>query len=129
MFHLGIIFWGVWFPFHYQKYKTGEKLKYIHGILFLIGNFLPILSIIATMSHFARSIRGSQDTSFISGGLGFSQFNNPPIMCTANSFDIAFYAKILPLDIMLAVVGLLALLIAYGFYKVCSYLFYYAQCC
>ena len=72
------------------------------------------------MSHFARSIKGSQDTSFISGGLGFSQFNNPPMLCTAHSLDIVFYTKILPIDSILAVVGLLALLIAYGFYKVCS---------
>ena len=120
MFHLGILLWSVWFPFNYQHYKTNGRMKYIRIIIYLIGIFLPVLSIIATIADFDRSIRGSQN---LSEGLGFTPFNFPPIFCTADSIDKAFYAMILPIDLILAVGGVLALLIIYGFYKVGPFFF------
>lgn len=101
---LSILFWGVWFPFHYQ-YKTTKRLKYVHLAL-------------VVLELCSNSYRITKYATFISGGLGFSPISTPGIFCGPASVNSIFYAFILATDLGLAIIGSLALLLAYGFYKV-----------
>jgi len=118
IFHLLIIFWGVYFPFHYNRYKLNGRLKKVMIILTLAGIFLPLLSVSAVVIEKAVSVRGQQNTSLRSQGLGYSDFTFPPTFCTPNSLQSAFYFLLLPLILIFAVAGPLILLIIYKFCKV-----------
>ena len=118
IFHLLIIFWGIYFPFHYNRNKSNGRLKKVQIMLTLAGIFVPLLFVLAVVIEEAVSIRPQQNTSIISQDLGYSIFSYPPTFCTPSSFDSAFYFLLLPLILTFAAGGPLILLIIYQFINV-----------
>ena len=64
------IFWGLKFPFHYQRYQKTGRLRYIHTSLVISGILLPLIPALAP---------------FAAQGYGFA-FRYPPLVCTP--FDV-----------------------------------------
>ncbi len=116
MFHLFIIFWGVWFPFHYNKFKSNGNLRKVSTVLTVIGILAPTLVIIITVSDTALLVQRQANETITSRGLGYDAFSHLPIFCASGR--TSFYTYIIPLSLILAGGGPLIFCIVLQLYKV-----------
>ncbi len=87
IFHLSVVFWGVWFPFHYDRQKKKGNIKKVGIGLSIAGFLAPILTIIITVAHDAVIRR--QGKGVFPDSLGYSDYQHPPdILCTNTCFII-----------------------------------------
>ena len=97
------MFWGLKFPFQAHNFKVTAKMKYLHITVVLLALILPIIPVAVVLG---------------TGGFSFARF--PPIICTARNADVAFYALIIPIDVMLTLGITLLILLFWTIYKVCT---------
>lgn len=117
LFHTTVLFWTIFFPFHARSYRRSRRMKYIYATSIILGLAIPLVPVIASMSEFAVRVNSDpvlqvQNVTFFSGGLGYANFRFPPILCTATSADIAFYALYLPI-IIIVMVGVIQLILLF----------------
>ncbi len=112
MFHSIFLFWGVWFPFSYNKHKANRNVKKLHFILIITGIILPCYG---SIYHIADN-----DLSTHSPSLGLRLIGVSPSNGGATSIISLFYGIIIPNEIILAVGGIVIILIIYKLYKVSS---------
>ena len=123
-FHTSILLWKVIFPFHSQTYMTSGKLKYVHAVCLIIGIFLPLATVISSMSEFGVQSRNEAEKGtsaqdlFINGGLGYSIPRFPPIICTPSDNAVLFYSFILPMAIMQATGSTVLIFILWHIHRV-----------
>ena len=124
LFHTSILLWKVIFPFHSQTYMTSGKLKYVHAVCLIIGIFLPVATVISSMSKFGVQSRNEAETGtsaqdlFVNGGLGYSITMFPPIICAPSDNDVLFYSLILPIVIMQAAGSTVLIFILWHIHRV-----------
>ncbi len=112
MFHSIFLFWGVWFPFSYNKHKANRNVKKLHFILIITGIILPCYGSIFTIAENELSTQSQR--------LGFAIVGFSPKVCGPTSIISLFYGIIIPNEIILAVGGIVIILIIYKLYKVSS---------
>ncbi len=119
IFHLSVVFWGVWFPFHYDRQKKNGNFKKVGIGLSIAGLLAPILTIVITVAHDAVVRR--QVDGVYSEGLGYSDYQHLPIFCAP--IHVSLYTIYLPLILSLAGGGPVIFLVFLRFYQVSM------QCC
>ena len=95
---MAALFWKVKFPFHA---KTFDNVKYVHILVVVLALLLPAVPVIG---------------GFATGGFTMSSF--PPLLCVANSGDIAYYTLALPISLIVAVGTTLLIIILVTMIKV-----------
>ena len=124
LFHMSVLFWKVFFPFHAHRFGVSGKYKYIHVVCLIIGIFLPMSTVITSMSEFGVESRNKADniTSaidlFVSGGLGYANMRFPPVLCRPSDGEVAFYSLILPLAIIQAIGSTMLILLLWRIHRV-----------
>ena len=93
-----VIFWGVYFPFHYQRFKANEWLKYVHITAVVIVVALPAVPALALLRD----------------GYHISQF----AFGTGRSLNTIFYGFVLPFSILSGIITTLMVLILWTILKV-----------
>ena len=101
-FHSASLFWGIWFPFHYRKYKQNGYLKYIHFSTVAIAVLAPLIPGLSQLSK------------------GFVQTRFPTSTCVGRSGSVYYYTLLLPVSILLGVTVSLLVLIYWTIVKVTS---------
>ena len=91
--HVASLFWKVVFPFHSKIYEKSHRIKYIHAGIVLLAILVPFVPVAASM---------------ITGG--FTIATLPPLLCASKSADVAFYALVFPISILMAI-GIVMLLV------------------
>ena len=114
IFHLSVVFWGVSFPFHYDRQKKKGNLKKVGIILSIAGLLAPILTVIITVAHDAVIRR--QGKGVFSDSLGYSDYQHLPIFCAPT--HVSLYTQYLPLILSLAGGGPVIFLVFLRFYQV-----------
>ena len=110
-FTLGVS-WGIFFPFHYQRFKSTRRLKYIHTASIVLSIVLPVIPISIQLKdgyHISESPRRA--------------------ICIGRNIDAIFYAFLLPFSILSAVITTLLVLIFWKILKVISRLLVYSAVC
>ena len=97
-------FWGIFFPFHYQKFKLANRLKYIHATTILLGVILPIVPVAVQI---------------ITDGYQLSEAPRRAI-CTGQNITATFFGFLLPFSVLSAIITSLLVLIFWKILKVCS---------
>ena len=95
------IFWGIFFPFHYQKFKSANWLKYIHATTVLLSLSLPVISIVVQ----------------IKDGYQLSEAPRRAI-CTGRNVTHTFFGFLFPFSILSAIITTLLVLIFWKILKV-----------
>ena len=98
--HILTIFWQLKFPFASRSFKNLHRMKYIHVPCVVIGLFLPVIPVAATMIQFSL---GKNSTDAVEEGLGFGMVRFPPILCAGREKNTTFHSLILPLCLILMV--------------------------
>ena len=111
-FTLGVC-WGIFFPFHYQNWRSAKKFKYIHALTIILSTILPLVPVLAQVKdgyHFSASPRRA--------------------ICIGQSVAGIFYAFLLPFGILSAIITTLLVVIFWKILKVCNvmYTVYSAAC-
>lgn len=117
IFHTTSILWTVFFPYQARSFKASNEIKYIYISSIIVGITLPLVPVIASMAEFAVRVDSDpilqlQNVTFASGGLGYASFRFPPILCTATSADVVFYALALPINIIV-IIGVTELILIF----------------
>lgn len=90
--------WGLVFPFHYRRFKTGGKLKYIHAITVTLGLVLPAISALLPLIE----------------GYTLNQTTN----CVGRNRAVTFFITILPISVLLAVASTSLIILLWTIFKV-----------
>ena len=99
-FTLGV-FWGIFFPFHYENFKSARRFKYVHIVTIILSIGLPIIPIIIQLKD------------------GYRISESPRrAICIGRSFDGNFYAFLLPFSILSAMITTLLVFIFWKLVKV-----------
>ena len=85
VFHAVGLCWGIVFPFHYRRFKTEGRIKYIHITSVILALVLPAISALLHL------IGGYS----IGSGLITS-------VCSGRSIAIAYFTTILPVSVLLS---------------------------
>ncbi len=99
--HVSSMFLTIVFPYRTRALRISKKLTYIHIACILVGLFLPVVPIIAAMSHHAVEAKSG---AMLQGRLGFGLATFPPFLCSGIDADVTFYSLILP-NIILVQIG------------------------
>ncbi len=99
--HVSSMFLSIAFPYRTRALRISKKLTYIHVACVLVGLFLPVVPIIAAMSHHAVEAKSG---AILQGRLGFGVVHYPPYLCSSIDEDVTFYSLILP-NIILVQIG------------------------
>ncbi len=101
------MFLTIVFPYRTRELRISKKLTYIHVACLLVGLFLPVLPVVADMSHHAVKAKSE---AMLQGRLGFGLGYFPPYRCLGIDGDVAFYSVILP-NIILVKIGVTMLIL------------------
>ena len=80
----------------------------IHFVLVCLGLTVPLIPVIATISH--SFLVGYAESEGLPSGLGFGLATFPPILCYTLNKNVVFYSFILPVTLLM-LVGITALLV------------------
>ncbi len=105
--HVSSMFLSVVFPYRTRALRISKKLTYIHVACVLVGLFLPVVPIIAAMSHHAVEAKSG---AMPQGRLGFGLRAFPPSLCSVIYGDVTFYSLILP-NYILVLIGVVILIL------------------
>ncbi len=105
--HVSFIFLSIAFPYRTRALRISKKLTYIHVACILVGLFLPVIPVIAVMSHNAVEVKSG---AMLQGRLGFGLIAFPPYLCLGIDADVTFYSIILP-NIILIQIGVTMLIL------------------
>ena len=92
------VFWGIYFPFHYKRFKDTGQLKRVHITAIIVAITLPALPALALLRD----------------GYHISQFP----FCTGRSLNTIFYGFVLPFSVLSAITTTLMTLILWNILKV-----------
>ncbi len=95
--HVSSMFLTIVFPYRTRALRISKKLTYIHVACVLVGLFLPVIPVIAAMSHHAVEAKSG---AMLAGRLGFGIVAFPPYLCSGIDGDVTFYSLILPNNIL-----------------------------
>ena len=101
-FHTLGLCWSIEFPFHYRRFKTEKKIKYIHIITLIIGLILPTIFALVPLID------------------GYTIALNPTDDCIAKNVAITFFITILPLNVLMAVNSTVLIILFWRIFKVCD---------
>lgn len=111
LLHTAAIFWGIRFPFHTSRFRASHRIRYVHCTTVVVGGLIiPIIPLIITIViNAAKESRSGVDQI---GKLGFGITNFPSWQCLGNDRDVAYYALLLPLNmVMIAGIAVMVVLI------------------
>ena len=100
MFHTLGMCWSIVFPFHYRRFKTEGRIKYIHAFTVVVGLVLPVIPALLPLIDGYVIIPG--------------QFN----FCSGRNIDIIFFAVDFPASILVATSTTMLVIIFWKIYKV-----------
>ena len=93
-----VIFWGIYFPFHYQRFKASGQLKRVHITAIVLAVALPAIPALALLKD------GYHITHFA--------------FCAGRNLNAFFYGFVLPFSILSGVITILMVLILWSILKV-----------
>lgn len=99
-FHTLGLGWGILFPFHYRRFKTEGKIKYIHIVTVILGLVLPAISALAPLID------------------GYTVTPSPIDNCVGRNMAITFFMAVLPISILLAVNSTVLVILFWTIFKV-----------
>ncbi len=105
--HVSSMFLTIVFPYRTRALRISKKLTYIHVACILVGLILPVVPVIAVMSHNAVEAKSG---AMLQGRLGFGFAYFPPYLCLGIDGDVTFYSLILP-NIILIQIGVTMLIL------------------
>ena len=84
-FHALELCWGVIFPYHFQRMKKGQKMKYFHITTILLALLYPTLPALINLHD------------------GYVMADTPTTTCFGRSSTVTYFGLILPLSVLIAV--------------------------
>ena len=93
-----VIFWGIYLPFHYQRFKANGQLKHVHITAVVLAVALPAIPALTLLRD----------------GYHVSQFP----FCTGRSLNTIFYGFVLPFSVLSGIITTLMILILWNILKV-----------
>ena len=96
-----VVFWGMYFPFHYQTFKASGKLKHFHITAVILVIALPAIPALALLKD----------------GYHISQFS----FCMGRSVTGIFYGFLLPFSIFSGIMTTMMVLVLWSILKVYIY--------
>ena len=115
LIHTTALLWKIRYPFHARSFQVSHKTRFICIACIMSGLLIPLVPILTTMVDFSidlqtNTVLQKMNVSFLSGGLGFSMYRFPPILCAGKNANVVYYSAILPINIIV-IVGLTELII------------------
>ena len=83
-FHALGLCWSILFPFHYRRFKTEGRIKYIHIVTLIVGLVLPAIFALVPLTD------------------GYTISPSPIDNCIARNTATIYYTITLPISILLA---------------------------
>ena len=99
-FHALGLCWGIVFPFHYRRFKTEGRVKYVHGITVVLGLVLPAIPALAALVD------------------GYTVTLSPIDVCGGRNKDITFFTTILPISTLIAASSTVLIILFWIIFKV-----------
>ena len=101
-FHALGLCWGIAFPFHYRRFKTEGRIKYIHVITVVLGLVLPAIPALAPLVD----------------GYTIAISPNAIDTCEGRNTTITFFTIILPISILVAAGSTVLIILFWIIFKV-----------
>ena len=101
IFYMGLLFWAVVCPFHYQSFRNAGRLKYVYTAMTIAGILLPCVPAGVNL------VFGHEVISF------------SPMVCLVAVQDVGFYTDALLGAFEVAILGTLQALVFWTLVKVC----------
>ena len=99
-FHTLGLCWSIAFPFHYRRFKTEGRVKYVHGITVVLGLVLPAIPALAALVD------------------GYTVTLSPIDVCGGRNKDITFFTTILPISTLIAASSTVLIILFWIIFKV-----------
>ena len=99
-FHAMGLGWSIMFPFHYRRFKTNGRIKYIHASTVALSLVLPAIPALLLTIH------------------GYIVIPGPFEFCIPRNIDIAYFTITLPISILLATTTSIFVLLFWKILKV-----------
>ena len=99
-FHALGLCWSIAFPFHYRRFKTEGRVKYVHVITVVLGLILPAIPALAPLVDGYTITLSQIDT------------------CVGRNMDITFFTTILPISILVAADSTVLIILFWIIFKV-----------
>ena len=99
-FHALGLCWGIAFPFHYRRFKTEGRVKYVHITTVVLGLALPAISALVPLVD------------------GYTITPSPIDSCAGRNADITFFTMILPISILIAASSTVLIILFWIIFKV-----------
>ena len=99
-FHAVGLSWGIIFPFHYRRFKTHGRIKYIHASTVVLGLVLPAIPALLHLIH------------------GYTIGIDLHSTCIGRNESITYYFVTFPTSILLAVTTSLFAILLWKIFKV-----------
>ena len=99
-FHALGLCWGIAFPFHYRRFKTEGRVKYVHVITVILGLVLPAIPALVPLID------------------GYTITLSPIDICGPRDVAIAYFTMILPISILIAASSTVLIILFWIIFKV-----------
>ena len=99
-FHALGLCWGIMFPFHYKRFKTEGRIKYVRVITIILGLVLPAISALAPLVG------------------GYTITPSPIDYCVGRNIAITFFTTILPSSVLTAASSTVLIILFWIIFKV-----------
>lgn len=92
--------WGVAFPFHYRRFKTEGRIKYIHAFSVVLGLVLPAIPALLHLIY------------------GYSIAIGPISVCVVRNIGVSYFTLTLPISILMAMATSSLVILFWKLFKV-----------
>lgn len=99
-FHALGLCWGVAFPFHYRRFKTGGRIKYIHAFSVVLGLVLPAIPALLHLIY------------------GYSIAIGPINVCVVRNIGVSYFTLTLPISVLMAMATSSLVILFWKLFKV-----------
>ena len=99
-FHALGLCWGIMFPFHYRRFKTEGRIKYVHVTTVILGLVLPAISALVPLAG------------------GYTITPSPINHCVGRNMAITYFTIILPISILMAASSTVLIILFWIIFKV-----------
>jgi hypothetical protein len=99
-FHALGLCWGIAFPFHYRRFKTEGRVKYVHIITVVLGVALPTIpALVPLVDGYTITLSGFD-------------------VCGGRNVAITFFTTILPISVLMAASSTVLIILFWIIFKV-----------
>ena len=99
-FHAVGLYWGVAFPFHFRRFKSEGRIKYVHVTTVIVVLLLPMIPALVPLVD------------------GYAITLGPSDLCVGSNMDITYFTVILPISVLMATSSTILIILFWIVFKV-----------